>query len=109
MSPQSGRDWRTGRLQTRHLCLALVPYPSCPGEYAGLEQIMQELLGQTFAVASGKYRVVDVRRLNGETLVYAENLAAAGPRQALPVTSRRPQRTAFHYGDIAELLDPREP
>jgi len=60
---------------------------------------MQELLGRTFSVGDGEYRVVDVRHLSGEVMVYAEAMAskkAAGPR--------RTRRAAFHYGDIATRL-----
>ena len=34
---------------------------------------MRELLGRTFSVAEGEYRVVDVRQLSGEVMVYAES------------------------------------
>lgn len=61
---------------------------------------MQEIVGRTFSVADGQYRVVDVRRLNGEALVYAEALGGEKDSE-----SGRPQRMAFHYGDIAELVD----
>ena len=63
---------------------------------------MQDLVGKVFAVGDSEYRVVDVRNLNGESMVYAEvvekAVAADGPR-------RRPQRMAFHFSDIAELID----
>ena len=67
---------------------------------------MRELVGQTFAVAGGRYRVVDVRRMSGETMVYAEDAgrANAGLTQAGPAALGKLQRTAFHYGDIAGLL-----
>jgi len=61
---------------------------------------MQELLGRTFAVADGRYRVVDVRKLSGEAMVYAEPIDM--PDGGKP----RPQRMAFHYGDIADLVEP---
>jgi len=59
---------------------------------------MQELLGRKFSVGDGEYRVVDVRQLSGELMVYAEELdgGAAEPR--------KPRRAAFHYGDIAARL-----
>lgn len=60
---------------------------------------MQELLGRTFSVGNGEYRVVDVRQLSGEVMVYAEELANPVADQ------RRPKRAAFHYGDIASRLD----
>lgn len=64
---------------------------------------MQDLVGKVFAVGDGEYRVVDVRNLGGESMVYAEvveqTIAADGPR-------RGPQRMAFHFSDIADLIDP---
>jgi hypothetical protein len=60
---------------------------------------MQELLGRTFSVGNGEYRVVDVRQLTGELMVYAEELTSTVEDQ------RRPKRAAFHYGDIASRLD----
>ena len=61
---------------------------------------MQELLGRTFSVGDGEYRVVDVRHLSGEVMVYAEAMVsnkAAGPR--------RTRRAAFHYGDRAARFE----
>ena len=60
---------------------------------------MQELVGMTFTVGDGQYRVVDVRQLSGEIMVYAEEL------DTNPNEQRRPRRAAFHYGDIAGYLD----
>ena len=60
---------------------------------------MQELLGRKFSVGDGEYRVVDVRNLSGELMVYAEELAAD------TAESHKPKRAAFHYGDIAARLD----
>jgi hypothetical protein len=60
---------------------------------------MQELLGRTFSVGNGEYRVVDVRQLSGEVMVYAEELTNPVEDQ------RRPRRAAFHYGDIASRFD----
>lgn len=59
---------------------------------------MNDLVGKSFSVGDGEYRVVDVRRMNGESMVYAE---ATKPSAQMP---RQPQRMAFHYGDIARLL-----
>jgi hypothetical protein len=59
---------------------------------------MRELLGQTFVVANGRYRVVDVRRTNGEALVFAEEIEHKDDEV------RKTRRTAFHYGDIAGLF-----
>ena len=64
---------------------------------------MQELLGRTFSVGDGAYRVVDVRRLSGELMVYAEE--ADSREHAGPNASRKPRRAAFHYGDIASRFD----
>ncbi len=60
---------------------------------------MRELLGRTFSVAESEYRVVDVRQLSGEVMVYAEPTSEEGN------TDRRPRRAAFHYGDIASRLE----
>jgi len=60
---------------------------------------MQELLGQTFRVGEETYRIVDVRQLSGERMVYAESLAESEDGKP-----RRPRRAAFHYGDIATRL-----
>lgn len=60
---------------------------------------MQELLGRTFSLGEGEYRVVDVRQLSGDVMVYAEALAA----ETSP--DRKPKRAAFHYGDIAARLE----
>ena len=55
---------------------------------------MQDLLGRTFSVGKGEYRVVDVRQLSGEMMVYAEPLGEQAE-------ARKPRRAAFHYNDIA--------
>lgn len=60
---------------------------------------MQDILGQTFSVGDGQYRVVDVRQLSGEVMVYAEQTASE------VTEDRRPRRAAFHYGDIAARLE----
>ena len=62
---------------------------------------MQDLVGKTFTVGDGEYRVVDVRQLSGEVMVYAEELAQNGQ----DAEARKPRRAAFHYGDIAGHLD----
>ena len=61
---------------------------------------MQDILGRTFSVGDGEYRVVDVRQLSGEVMVYAEQTTEEAPED------RRPRRAAFHYGDIAARLEP---
>lgn len=60
---------------------------------------MQDILGRTFSVGDGEYRVVDVRQLSGEVMVYAEQTADE------EVAEKKPRRAAFHYGDIAGRLD----
>jgi len=60
---------------------------------------MQDILGRTFSVGDGEYRVVDVRQLSGEVMVYAEQTAEE------VTEDRRPRRAAFHYGDIAARLE----
>lgn len=59
---------------------------------------MNDLVGKSFSVGDGEYRVVDVRKMSGESMIYAE---ATRPSSHMP---RQPQRMAFHYGDIAPLL-----
>jgi hypothetical protein len=72
--------------------------------------MMKDLVGRSFAIADGCYRIVDVRRLGGDTLVYAEPVPCAAERADAPaagtLNSGAPARAAFHYGDIAELLAP---
>lgn len=63
---------------------------------------MQELVGQCFSLADEQYRIVDVRFVGSDSMVYAER-ADAQPR-ALSTPARRPQRAAFHYDDIAPYL-----
>ena len=60
---------------------------------------MQDILGRTFSVGKGEYRVVDVRQLSGEVMVYAEQTVDEGASRKTPL------RAAFHYGDIAGRLD----
>ena len=62
---------------------------------------MQDLLGRTFSVGEGEYRVVDVRQLSGELMVYAEE-TGDGPAAG---EHRKPLKAAFHYGDIASRLE----
>ncbi|MEQ8485213.1 MAG: hypothetical protein RIB46_12695 [Pseudomonadales bacterium] len=54
-------------------------------------------------MADGRYRIVDVRQLGGDALVYAEAVLPAGrtPNQR----AAAPARAAFHYQDIAALLE----
>lgn len=73
---------------------------------------MKNLVGQSFSLAETRYRIVDVQRLGAGAMVYAEQLSGCDgalpverPRQGPPV----PARTAFHYGDIADLLQMTRP
>ncbi len=65
---------------------------------------MKNLVGRSFQIADGHYRIVDVQRLGGDAMVYAERLeaVAAGGEDD---TRHPPARTAFHYGDIAPFLE----
>lgn len=64
---------------------------------------MQELVGQCFSLADQQYRIVDVRFVGGDSMVYAEKADSATRRTLVP-SSRHPQRAAFHYNDIAPYL-----
>lgn len=66
---------------------------------------MKHLVGRDFAVAEGRYRIVDVRHVGVDAMVYAEPLGGdAGPGTARGAVAA-PVRAAFHYNDIARLLD----
>jgi hypothetical protein len=60
---------------------------------------MQDLVGQIFSLAEGRYRIVDVRNIAGESMIYAEMLHERDEPQR-----RLPHRAAFHYGDIVDYL-----
>ena len=66
---------------------------------------MQELVGKIFSVGEGEYRVVDVRQLTGELMVYAEEMDSNAPAQTPTQAQRKPRRAAFHYGDIATRFE----
>ncbi len=68
---------------------------------------MLELVGKTFSVGEGEYRVVDVRQLSGELMVYAEEMDSNAPAQSQSQVQaqRKPRRAAFHYGDIATRFE----
>ena len=73
---------------------------------------MKDLVGTCFSVADGRYRIVDVRQMGGDAMVYAEPVpaenAAASDAQDEGAGSARPaapNRAAFHYADIASILD----
>ena len=59
------------------------------------------LMGCEFSVGERQYAVVDVRRVNGETMVYADPLQSGleGGRQG-------PIRAAFRMHDLADRLPP---
>ncbi len=56
---------------------------------------MRELVGHTFSVADVLYLIVDVQNVAGMVMVYAEDQAKR----------LGPKRAAFHYDDIADLID----
>ena len=64
---------------------------------------MQDLIGRCFSLQEGSFRIVDVRRIGREAMVYAEEIR---PRASLTDAVSSPQRSAFHYPDIAGLLRP---
>lgn len=67
---------------------------------------MNNLVGRIFSLADGRYRIVDVQRLGGGAMVYAEReQAACNASQVVGGNARPPGRTAFHYGDIARYLE----
>lgn len=57
--------------------------------------VMRELVGHKFSVADAQYLIVDVQNVAGEVMVYAEDQAKR----------LGPKRAAFHYDDIADLID----
>jgi hypothetical protein len=70
---------------------------------------MRDLIGQSFPLADRVYRIVDVRQVAGDAMIYAEpadpaptataardGMVSAGPARAA--------RAAFHYRDIAAHL-----
>ena len=55
---------------------------------------MEHLVGQRFSIEEIDYAIVDVRNIQGDTMIYAEPAApAAGPGRA-----------AFRYADIEPQL-----
>jgi hypothetical protein len=71
---------------------------------------MRYLIGQSFPLADRVYRIVDVRQVAGDAMIYAEPVfepAEAGPArvgQLPPAGPARAARAAFHYRDIAAHL-----
>jgi len=70
---------------------------------------MKNLVGRSFAIARDRYRIVDVQQLGKDALVYAEILAGDPPVSQHGPARVPARRTAFHYGDIAALLDSTAP
>jgi len=68
---------------------------------------MKDLVGRSFALAEGRYRIVDARRVGTHAMVYAEALGGARATASAPGSQRVivPGRTAFHYLDIVDLLE----
>ena len=56
---------------------------------------MEKILGKEFHIDQVKYRVVDVRNIGGDTMVYAESALDDTPR---------PNRAAFHLVDVEPFL-----
>ena len=54
---------------------------------------MDQLLGKQFSLDDAHYTVVDVRNIDGETMVYVDTTDAKGPARA-----------AFRYADIEGRL-----
>lgn len=71
---------------------------------------MRNLIGQSFPLADRVYRIVDVRQVAGDAMIYAEPVAdtgiGSGPSsaQVRAAGPARAARAAFHYRDIAAHL-----
>jgi hypothetical protein len=74
---------------------------------------MRYLIGQSFPLADRVYRIVDVRQVAGDAMIYAEpvveatDVAPARTGQLPPAGPARAARAAFHYRDIAAHLPAR--
>ena len=55
---------------------------------------MDKLLGKRFSLEDAHYTIVDVRNIDGETMVYVDTEDSKGPARA-----------AFRYVDIEPKLD----
>ena len=78
--------------------------------------MMRNLIGQSFPLADRVYRIVDVRQVAGDAMIYAEpaepqgsanalgSAAGSGPARAQALGPARAARAAFHYRDIAAHL-----
>ena len=60
---------------------------------------MDNLVGRRFSLDDTDYAIVDVRNIQGDTLVYAE------PTKDGAKTGKGPGRAAFRYADIESQLD----
>lgn len=71
---------------------------------------MRDLIGQSFPLADRVYRIVDVRQVAGDAMIYAEPADPAPPATAASRAGMasagpaRAARAAFHYRDIAAHL-----
>jgi uncharacterized protein (UPF0179 family) len=65
---------------------------------------MRNLVGRCFSLADGRYRIVDVRQMGGDAMVYAEPMSAEDP-DSMPSAAAAPNRAAFHFTDIAAMLE----
>lgn len=54
---------------------------------------MEDLVGKSYTIDESQYRVVDVRNIDGEVMIYAE-----------PPHAKGPGRAAFRLNDIALKL-----
>ena len=59
---------------------------------------VNELLGRTFSLEEENYTIVDVRKIDGEMMVYAEQPGAA----------KGPGRAAFRFADIEGKISEQE-
>lgn len=55
---------------------------------------MNELLGRTFNLEENCYTIVDIRNIDGEMMIYAEQ----------PEGARGPGRAAFRFSDIESQI-----
>lgn len=70
---------------TALLCLVQIVKPP--------EVTVDQILGKQFSLDDTRYTVVDVRNIDGETMVYVDLADSRGPAHA-----------AFRYGDIQDKL-----
>jgi hypothetical protein len=65
---------------------------------------MRNLIGQSFPLADRVYRIVDVRQVAGDAMIYAEPVAEPTIVSNAGAGPARAARAAFHYRDIASHL-----